>query len=51
MRGSEFGGGDEGLQSVFGADNAVVIERKIEQLGYGVPQLDSDLHRLQREIS
>lgn len=37
MKGSEYGGGDDGLQSVFGADNASFIERKIEQLGYGVP--------------
>lgn len=29
--------------SYFGADNAFILEKKIEQLGYGVPQLDNDL--------
>ena len=38
VRGSELAG-DDGT-----------IERKIDQLGYGVPQLDSDLHKLQKEI-
>lgn len=26
------------------------LERKIDQLGYGVPQLDNDLGKLQKEI-
>jgi hypothetical protein len=40
----------DGLASVFGGENAYVIEKKIEQLGYGVPQLDNDLKKLQNEV-
>lgn len=46
IRGSEVSIGT----SYFGAENAHALEKKIEQLGYGVPQLDNDLQKLQREI-
>ena len=48
-RGSEMGNGNE-LAQFFGADNALMIEKKIEQLGSGLPYLDSDLQKLQKEI-
>jgi hypothetical protein len=47
IRASEIG---DGLVGVFGTDNAYAIEKKIDELGYGVPQLDSDLNKLQKEI-
>lgn len=47
-RRSEISHGD-GLTSALG-DNSYVIEKKIEQLGHGVPQMDNDLQKLQKEI-
>ena len=34
------------LTSFFGAHNAQMIEKKIDQLGSGLPYLDNDLHKL-----
>ena len=34
------------LTSFFGAENAQMIEKKIDQLGSGLPYLDNDLHKL-----
>ena len=44
MRGSEIGGND--LAGFFGAENAGRIEKKINQLGSGLPAMEGDLHQL-----